>query len=99
MSLIIVVSLSPLIAAAASGTITITSPPANSFFAGPQTYTIRGMVSPVPQGPDNIFISVQESGVAYPVDVQTVALQANGSFSYPTFMGGNPAWTNGTYIV
>src|SRR5208283_1200674 len=91
--------LAPLVVTPATGVITFTNPTDFSSFGGPQPYTISGTITPIPPLPDNVFIQVRLQGSLYPVDAQTVSLTSDGTFSYSTYMGGNAAWTNGTYVI
>jgi len=98
--LLVALILSPMFAAAASGTISFSSPTAGSSFSGTQAYTITGTISPTPTLPDNVVITVTlNGGSPSPLDEATVAVGAGGSFTYATNVGGNSAWLTGTYTI
>jgi len=97
--LLMALMLSPAFAAAATGTLTFTSPTAGSSLSGTASYTIAGTISPVPTaGTDNVNIQVTNPASQL-VDVQTVAVSGTGTFSYSTNAGGSPAWTTGSYKI
>ena len=97
--LLVALMLSPAIAAAATGTLTFTSPTSGSSLSGTQSYTIAGTISPVPPfGSDNVNIQVSNPASQL-VDVQTVSVSNTGTFSYSTNAGGSAAWTSGTYKI
>ncbi len=96
--LLLALVLSPLAAAAATGSISFTSPTAGSSFTGTASYTISGTITPTPTLPDNVFISVTNPAGAV-VDAQQVSAAAGGTFSYPTNVGASSAWSSGTYTI
>jgi len=98
--LLVALILSPMFAAAASGTITFSSPTAGTALSGTATYTITGAVFPAPSLPDNVVITVTlQNGSPSPLDETTVAVGAGGSFTYVTNAGGSAAWVTGTYVI
>ena len=97
--LLVALMLSPLAAAAATGSITFSSPTSGSSLSGQAGYTISGTISPTPSLPDNVFISVNQVGSSNVLDAQQVSVSATGTFSYVTNAGGNSAWVTGTYVI
>jgi len=97
--ILVALILSPMFAAAAAGTIAFSSPVAGSSFSNTGAYTITGTISPTPTLPDNVAITVTLQGQVSPVDEQTVAVGAGGTFSYATTYGGAADWTTGTYTI
>ncbi len=97
--ILVALILSPMFAAAAAGTIAFSSPAAGSSFSNTGAYTITGTISPTPTLPDNVVITVTLQGSVSPVDEQTVAVGAGGTFSYATTYGGAADWTTGTYTI
>jgi len=97
--LLVALMLSPMLAAAATGTITFSSPTAGASFSGTTAYTISGTITPTPALPDNVVITVTAPGGVSPVDETTVAVGAGGTFSYATNVGGSAAWVTGTYTI
>jgi trimeric autotransporter adhesin len=98
--LLMALILSPMFAAAATGSIAFSSPAAGSSFKMTSAYTITGTITPVPTLPDNVVITVTlQGGSPSPLDEQTVAVGAGGTFSYATNVGGSAAWVTGTYVI
>ena len=97
--LLVALMLSPLAAAAATGSITFSSPTSGASIVGTASYTISGTISPTPTLPDNVFISVNQVGSSNVLDAQTVSVTGTGTFSYATNAGGNSAWVTGTYVI
>jgi|GEM_PF-5237129 peptidoglycan hydrolase CwlO-like protein len=97
--LLVALMLSPLAAAAATGSITFSSPASGAPLSGQAIYTISGTISPTPTLPDNVFISVNQVGSSNVLDAQTVSVTGTGTFSYATNAGGNSAWVTGTYVI
>ena len=85
-------------AAGSSSALVLTSPVPGTSLSGTQAYVIGGTITPVPALPDSVFISVRNPQNML-VDVQTVSLSKNGSFSYSTNAGGSSAWTMGRYTI
>jgi len=98
--LLLALVFSPLAAAAATGSITFSSPTAGtSLTASATAYTIAGTITPTPNLPDNVNIQVTLQGSSQVLDAQNVAVGAGGTFSYATNAGGNSAWITGTYVI
>jgi len=97
--LLLALMLSPLAAAAATGSITFSSPAASTVYSGQGAYTISGTITPTPSLPDNVNVVVTQQGQSTPLDVETASVQAGGVFSVSTLYGGNSAWTSGTYVI
>jgi len=56
--LIMALIASPMFAAAATGSITLSSPVAGSTISAGASYTIAGTITPTPTLPDNVFVEV-----------------------------------------
>jgi prefoldin subunit 5 len=98
--LLVALMLSPMLASAATGSITFSSPSAGSSYSGTTAYTISGTITPTPTLPDNVVITVTlQGGSPSPLDEQTVAAGAGGTFTYSTNAGGSAAWVSGTYVI
>jgi hypothetical protein len=98
--LLVVLSLTPLLAAAQTGSIAFTNPrPGESFYDfGP--FLISGTISPAPLLPDNVSIAVALQGSSSgPIDQQTVAVGAGGAFSYLAPLIGLFVSASGTYVI
>jgi uncharacterized protein YoxC len=98
--LLVALMFSPMLASATSGSITYSSPVSGATYTGVASYTISGTITPTPTLPDNVAITVTlQGGSPSPLDEQTVAVGAGGTFSYSTNAGGNAAWVTGTYVI
>jgi len=97
--LLLALVFSPLVAAAANGSITFSSPTAGTALSGVASYTVSGTITPTPNLPDNVNIQVTEQGSSQVLDAANVAVGAGGTFTYSTNAGGNSAWTTGTYVI
>jgi hypothetical protein len=89
--------LSPMVASAATGSITFTSPASGASYSGTQSYTISGTISPAPTQADQVYLNVKNPS-GQTVDVASVSV-SNGAFSYSTATGGTSAWITGTYTI
>jgi hypothetical protein len=97
--LLMALMLSPLVASAVTGTVTITSPASGAPLSGTAAYAISGSISPAPTLPDNVAISVTNPN-GQVVDFMNEGVQAGGAWTtYNTNAGGNPSWVSGTYKV
>jgi len=86
--------LTPALASAATGTITVQTN-ALSYTTG-QTITITGTVSPAPSGTPELIVQVTgPSGVVF----REPAMITSGSFSVPGFTAAGPNWVSGSYSV
>jgi len=100
--LLVALMASPMLASAATGTITFSSPASGASYAGTQTYTITGTISPAPTLPDNVVITVTlQGGSPSPLDEATVAVGAGGTFNVkgapsPYRIGNIPDGTSNT---
>jgi len=98
--LLVALMLSPMVASAATGSISFSSPASGASYSGTAAYTIAGTITPTPNLPDNVVITVTlQGGSPSPLDEQTVAVAADGTFSYSTNAGGSAAWVTGTYVI
>jgi len=98
--LLVALMLSPMVASAATGSISFSSPASGASYTGVAAYTITGTITPTPNLPDNVVITVTlQGGSPSPLDEQTVAVGAGGTFSYSTNAGGSSAWVTGTYVI
>ncbi len=97
--LLVALMLSPLAAAAATGSITFSSPAVRRADIGYSSVHDLWTISPTPTLPDNVFISVNQQGSSDVLDATIVAVTAGGTFSYATYAGGNTAWVTGTYVI
>ena len=97
--LLVALLLSPLAAAAATGSIAFSSPATSFAPVGSTAYTITGTITPTPTLPDNVNIQVTEQGASGVFDATNVAVGTGGTFTYSTYAGGNSAWTTGTYVI
>jgi prefoldin subunit 5 len=96
--LLVALLFSPLAsAAAATGTISFSSPAAGAHYSAGTSYTIAGTITPTPSLPDNVFIEVTSQSTGTVVDATNVAVQAGGAFSYATAAGSN--FATGTYVI
>ena len=95
--LIVALIASPMFAAAASGSISFSSPTAGSTIKTGTSYTIAGTITPTPGLPDNVFIEVTNTATGDVVDANNVAVGTGGAFSYPTIAGSN--FLSGTYTI
>ncbi len=98
-ALAVALVLSPIVAFAAAGSITFSSPAPGASYKGSQSYAIAGTVSPAPGVVDNVFITVKNPA-GNVVDAISVPADANtGAFSYSTATGGSAYWVSGTYTI
>ena len=86
--------LTPALAFAATGTITVQTN-ATSYTTG-QSITITGTASPAPAGTPELIVQVTgPSGVVF----REPAVITTGSFSVPAFTAAGPDWVTGSYSV
>ena len=100
MGVLLALLVAPFVYAGAAGTITFSSPVAGSSYSGTQTLVINGTISPNPTPPDELNIIVTQQGSSTPLIAQNVQVGPfTGIFTLTTNVGGNAAWTPGTYVI
>ncbi len=88
-----------IIPAHAATTYTVTVQTDQASYTGTQPVKITGTVSPAPGPNTGVVITIKnQTGAVADID-EVIPSATNGSFSYTSIPGGNPAWGNGTFSV